>query len=123
MRELAANWYVFLSSLNASLALPLRALGDGLGIPMLSALLFGLIGATAPCQLTTNAGALAYVARQAGGTGGRQAAARSTLAFVLGKVLVYTVVGAAVLLAGRQLVSIPFIVAVRRLLGPAMLIM
>jgi hypothetical protein len=120
MQELAADWYVLLGSLNAAVAGPLRALGDGLGLPVLSALLFGVIGATAPCQLTTNAGALAYVSRRAGD--GRLVA-RSALAYLLGKALVYTVVGVAVIVAGRELVPVPAIVLVRKLLGPLMVVL
>ena len=58
---LANGWYAWLSGLNAAATEPLSALADGLGIPLLSALLFGLMGSTSPCQLTTNASALAYV--------------------------------------------------------------
>ena len=50
-------------SLNAAVTDPLRGVSDSLGLPLVSALLFGLMGATSPCQLTTNASALAYVAR------------------------------------------------------------
>jgi cytochrome c-type biogenesis protein len=120
MRELVAEWYVVLSSLNAAVAGPLRVLDDGIGLPVLSALIFGLIGATAPCQLTTNAGALAYVARR-GGDG--RLVVRSAAAYLLGKALVYTVVGAAVIVAGRELVPVPAIVLVRKLLGPLMVVL
>lgn len=122
MRELVGEWYALLSSLNAAVAEPLRALADGLDLPILSALLFGLIGATAPCQLTTNASALAYVARAAGD---RRAVARSALAYLLGKLLVYMILGLAVLLAGRQLAqsTIPVVVVARKVLGPMMLLL
>src|SRR5712692_6571151 len=122
MREVASTWYSLLSTFNGAVAEPLRALADGLGVPVISALLFGLIGATAPCQLTTNAGALAYVAR---GASDRRAVARSALAYLLGKALVYTIVGVAVILAGRQLAqsSIPVIVVARKVLGPAMILL
>jgi cytochrome c-type biogenesis protein len=123
MRALVADWYVLLSTLNAAVAEPLRALSDGLGIPVLSALLFGLIGATSPCQLTTNAGALAYVARQAGGPGDRLAVARHAVAFVAAKALVYTGLGAVVLLAGRELSLVPAVVVVRKALGPLMIVL
>lgn len=122
MRELAVEWYVLLSTVNAAVAGPLRALADGIGPGPVSALLFGLIGTTAPCQLTTNASALAYIARRAGN--GR-AVGRDTLAYLLGKVLVYTLLGLAVLLAGRQIAlnSIPVIVVARKALGPLMILL
>jgi len=102
MRELAIEWYVVLSSLSATVAGPLRDAGEALGLPILSALLFGLIGATAPCQLTTSAGALAYVARDAADAGGRGAIARGAAAYALGKMAVYTVAGLVVIVARSQ---------------------
>jgi len=122
VQELAGNWYALLSTLNAAVAGPLTRLSDGLGVPMVSALLFGLLGATSPCQLTTGASALAYVARVAGD---RRALAANALAYLLGKALVYTVVGVAVILAGQQLaqLSIPVIIVARKVLGPLMILL
>lgn len=122
MRDIASNWYAFLSTLNAAVADPLNALGEGLGVPLVSALLFGLIGATAPCQLTTNAGALAYVAR---GASHRRAVVGDALAYLLGKALVYTVLGGVVILLGGQLAqnSIPVVVVARKVLGPMMILL
>jgi cytochrome c-type biogenesis protein len=122
LHELAASWYAILSTLNAAVAGPLRELADSIDVPLVSALLLGLIGATSPCQLTTNAGALAYVAR-AGGP--QRSAAVNAAAYLLGKALVYTVIGVAVILAGRQLAqgSIPVIVAARKVLGPLMILL
>lgn len=122
LTQLANQWYVILSTLNAAVAEPLRALDAAIGIPLVSALLFGLLGATSPCQLTTNAGALAYVAR---GSGSRGGVARGAFAYLLGKMLVYSVIGVAVILAGRQLAqtSIPLIVLARKVLGPLMILL
>ncbi|MPZ15311.1 MAG: sulfite exporter TauE/SafE family protein [Chloroflexi bacterium] len=122
MNELALNWYILQSTLNAAVAGPLRNLADATGVPIVSSLIFGLIGATAPCQLTTNASALAFVARSAGGRG---AITRSALAYLLGKALVYTLLGIAIILAGRQLAqaSIPVVVAARKILGPLMILL
>jgi cytochrome c-type biogenesis protein len=122
LRELAGQWYAVLSTLNAAVASPLRDLADAVNLPLLSALLFGLIGATSPCQLTTNASALAYVAR---GATDRRSVTRSALAYLLGKALVYTVLGLAVILAGQHLAqrSIPVIVVARKVLGPLMVLL
>ncbi|MBI2154320.1 MAG: sulfite exporter TauE/SafE family protein, partial [Candidatus Rokubacteria bacterium] len=60
MRE----WYIFLSQLSATLGEPLNQFADQINFPLVSAVLFGLIGATAPCQLTTNLSAIAYVSRR-----------------------------------------------------------
>jgi cytochrome c-type biogenesis protein len=122
MQELVAEWYVLLSRLNAAVVDPLTALADGIGLPFISAFFFGLLGATSPCQLTTNAGALAVVAHDAND---RRAVARRALAYLLGKALVYMVLGVAVILAGRQLAqsSIPVIVITRKLIGPLMILL
>src|SRR6266536_1606594 len=122
LRELATNWYAILSTLNAAVAGPLRDLADSIDVPLVSALLFGLLGATSPCQLTTNAGALAYVAR-AGGA--RRSIALNAVAYLLGKALAYTILGVAVILAGRQLAqsTIPVIVVARKVLGPLMVLL
>lgn len=123
MSEVANAWYVWLSGLNAAATEPLNALSDDLGVPLLSALLFGLMGSTSPCQLTTNASALVYVIRGAGA--GERGWATGALAYLAGKALVYTLVGAAVVLAGQRLpqASIPVIVAARKLLGPLMVLL
>lgn len=122
MRDLAAAWYQLLSTFNAAATEPLSNLADGVGLPLVSALLFGLIGATSPCQLTTSASALAYIAR---GTPHRGALGWSALAYLLGKALVYTLVGVAVILAGQRLAqsSIPVFIVARKVLGPAMVLL
>lgn len=122
MQQLALQWYGALSTINAAVAEPLRALAAGVGIAPLSALLFGVIGTTAPCQLTTNVSALAFVARSASDRG---SVARGAAAYLLGKVLVYTVLGLAVILAGRELAqsAIPVVAVARKILGPVMIVL
>jgi cytochrome c-type biogenesis protein len=122
LRELASQWYALLSTLNAAVATPLSAVEQQINVPLVSALLFGLLGATAPCQLTTNASAMAFVARGAGSSG---AVAERTIGYLLGKTLVYTLLGLAVALAGQRLAqqSIPIIVVARKVLGPAMVLL
>lgn len=122
MRDLVITWYAYLSTFNAAVAQPIRDVADSLGIPLLSALLFGLIGATSPCQLTTNAGALAYLARAGGSRG---SVAVNAVAYLVGKALVYTVAGVGVILVGRELAqgSIPVIVVARKVLGPLMIVL
>lgn len=121
LRALALQWYSMLSTVNAAVADPLMALGNGLGIPLVAALLMGLLGATSPCQLTTNASALALISRRLGTPG---AAALSALAYLLGKLLVYSLLGGLVVLAGREAATgtIPFIVLARKAFGPLMLV-
>ncbi|MBI2755938.1 MAG: sulfite exporter TauE/SafE family protein [Chloroflexi bacterium] len=117
-RVLVLQWYSFLAGFNGAVTEPLTALSDSIGVPIVAALLLGLLGATSPCQLTTNASALAFVSRRLEGP------VPSALAYLLGKALVYTAVGVAVLLTGQQLAqsSIPFIVFARKVLGPLMIV-
>lgn len=113
-------WYGWLSGLTQGLVIGLQALGDSVAVPAAAAVIFGLIGATSPCQLSTNLGALAYVTARPGG--GK--AIGLALAYVAGKVTVYSLVGAGGVLAGLQLqaVSIPVVVTARKALGPLMIV-
>ncbi len=121
LSELALNWYIVLTTLNAAVAEPLMALTSGAGVSLVAALLLVLLGATSPCQVTTNASALAFVSRRLESP---RASLASALAYLLGKLLVYTLVGTAVVLAGRELATglIPAIGVVRKALGPLMLL-
>jgi cytochrome c-type biogenesis protein len=115
------EWYAFLSQLNAALSEPLTAWSERLNIPVLTALLLGLLGATAPCQLTTNASAMALVAQRLADV---QGAWKTALAYTAGKVVVYTLVGSLILGLGLQLdlATIPVAVVARKALGPLMLL-
>lgn len=116
MRE----WYLVLSQFSAALTVPVSTLADRVELPLASVFLFGLIGAVAPCQLTTNLSAMAYVSsRLRDGRPWREA-----LAYILGKVLVYTIVGAAVILLGLQLqaAAVPVVIIARKALGPLMIV-
>ena len=113
---MALAWYTWLSVLSQGLVVTLDGWIEAINLPMVSAALFGLVGATSPCQLTTTLGALAYVARESP----RGGAFTSALAYAAGKVAVYGAAGALVVLAGLQLqaASIPVVVAARKVLGP-----
>jgi len=95
-------------------------LADRVEIPLLTVLLLGLVGAVAPCQLTTNLTAMAYVGSRLGE--GRPW--REALAYILGKVLVYMLAGVAVVVVGRQLgaATIPVAIAARKAVGPLMIV-
>ena len=62
MSRFTVAWYGWLSGLTQGLVLGLQGLADSIALPAAAAVIFGLIGATSPCQLTTNLGALAYAA-------------------------------------------------------------
>lgn len=116
------TWYLWLSSIGAHVAGPANHLMAALNLSWLSALLLGLLGALAPCQLSTNAGALAFVVRRLDRGG---APWRAALGYVAGKALAYTLLGSLVLLLGRGAgtLSPTFFLWVRRLLGPAMVLL
>ncbi|GAB5603229.1 sulfite exporter TauE/SafE family protein [Thermus sp. FJN-A] len=100
----------------ALLAGPLDGLRRNLGLPEVGALFLGLLGALAPCQLSTNAAALAWLARPTpGGFWSRFGA------FLLGKALVYSLLGALALLGLAA--SGGFLAWVRKALGPLMLLL
>lgn len=117
LAPLASGLYAFANRPFAWLAEPLNNLRLGLGIPLLGAFLLGLLGALAPCQLSTNAAALSWFAQDAAGSVWSRVGW-----FVLGKALVYlALAGIAVLVFGGSF-SAPgaFFTGVRRVLGPLM---
>lgn len=118
MNALALAWYGWLSGLTQGYVLTLQAWADYLQIPLVTVVLLGLIGATAPCQLTTNLSALAYASAQPD----RARPFLIGLAYVAGKISFYTFVGALVILAGLRLdtMSIPIVQTARKALGPLM---
>ncbi|MBI5879898.1 MAG: sulfite exporter TauE/SafE family protein [Chloroflexi bacterium] len=116
-----SDYYALLGTFLRTFSPGLNDLADQVNIPLVSVLIFGLIGAMSPCQLTTNLTALAWVSR--GGTD-QVAVARASLAYLLGKAMVYTLVGSAAILIGTQLqqAAIPIIVASRRAMGPLLIV-
>jgi cytochrome c biogenesis protein CcdA len=120
MRHLILAWYVWLSTLSQGLVVALGEWTERLDLAPGSALLFGLIAAASPCQLTTNLGALAYAARESS----RTATFASALAYAAGKVSVYSAAGILIIVAGLQLQahSVPVVVAARKVLGPLMVL-
>jgi cytochrome c biogenesis protein CcdA len=117
---LIVQWYALLSRFSAALAAPVSGLADRVEVPLLTVFLFGLVGAVAPCQLTTNLSAMAYVGSRVGDA----RPWREALAYVVGKVLVYTILGAAAVAVGRELqaAAIPVAVVARKVLGPLMIV-
>ena len=120
IQEWMRAWYLLLSQFSAALTVPVSQVASQVKLPILSAVLFGLVGSVSPCQLTTNLSAMAYVSKRIGA--GRVWA--EALAYTLGKVLVYMLVGSAVIFLGLQLqqAAIPVVVAARKVIGPLMII-
>lgn len=120
VRTALQEWYAFLSSFAGNVMLAITALDAQIRIPLLSALLLGLVGAAAPCQLTTSVGALAVLGRTKSG----RPLGRAVLAYLAGKAIVYSALGIVALIIGAGLseISIPVFVAARKALGPLMVI-
>jgi cytochrome c biogenesis protein CcdA len=118
--EMMREWYVLLSRMSVAFSIPVKQLADASQLPILAVLLFGLVGALSPCQLTTNLSAIAYVSRKAGdGQVWSEA-----LAYTIGKVLVYTLAGGAIIFLGLTLQqsAIPVVVVTRKVVGPLMIL-
>lgn len=121
MTSVILEWYATLSQLYAVLAEPLMGLVHSAALPHIAALVLGLLATFAPCQLTSNAAAIAWVARDAADP---RRAALAAGAFILGKALVYTLFGVAAVLVGQglQAAAVPVFVTARKALGPLMLL-
>ncbi|WP_149026964.1 hypothetical protein [Novibacillus thermophilus] len=55
-----ADWYIQFSQLLTFISEPLRILYYSQQTPVLGALLLGVLGAVAPCQISANMGAISY---------------------------------------------------------------
>lgn len=119
-QEMMRQWYLLLSQASATLSLPLRGAADELQLPVVAVLLFGLVGALSPCQLTTNLSAIAYVSRRPG----EGQIWSEALAYTGGKILVYTLFGGTGILLGftLQQSAIPIVVITRKIVGPLMIV-
>lgn len=120
LRDAILDWYVFMSSLSARVTTDVLLFDQRIGIPVISALLLGLIGAAAPCQLTQSIGMVAVLGQTSTG----RPRWRAALAYLAGKVLVYTALGLLAVAVGASLseLSIPVFVAARKVLGPLMIV-
>jgi cytochrome c-type biogenesis protein len=118
--ELMREWYVLLSQMSVALSVPVKQLADASQVPIVGVLLMGVVGALSPCQLTTNLSAMAYVSRRVG----EGQVWGEALAYSMGKVLVYTLAGGAVIFLGLTLQqsAIPVVVVTRKVVGPLMIL-
>ncbi|MFZ3579087.1 cytochrome c biogenesis CcdA family protein [Virgibacillus sp. DJP39] len=123
LHDLSIKWYAFLTQLGAKMADPILNITEQWNIPILTALLLGLAATTSPCQVTTNASALAFVSRNATD---RKQTLIQTFAFIAGKTLIYTLVGGIAIYLGVQLTTVngnaSLIIIVRKAIGPIMIL-
>lgn len=115
---LAWQWYQALSQLSNWVGQPLQSLLGSSTVPALSALLLGLLGGLAPCQISANAGAVLYVT-QAGDD--RRAHWTVVRDFLAGKAAVYLLLGFLAGMLGLQL-PIPVMALLRKLSGPLLIL-
>ena len=118
------QYYYWLSTLTRVLSQPLGDFADQVNLPVLSALIFGLLGAFAPCQLSTGLAAISYVSRRAGEP--RQMWVQ-TLAYLAGKASVHLVLGGVLVVAGLELgeianTAVPLATLARKLMGPLLIV-
>src|SRR5512135_1747318 len=102
--------------------MPLSDLSYNIQIPFLAAFILGILGAFSPCQLSTNLAAFAFISR---GVGDTKRVTSSAVSYLVGKALVYSLVGSAAILLGLQLaqVSVPVVVVTRKALGPVLILL
>jgi len=96
-------------------------LSDGFNIPVLSALLLGLLTALSPCPMATNIAAIAYVSRKV--TNRKYAVMTGTL-YTLGRMLSYSILGILIIVVGLEIPGIAsfFQDFGERILGPLLIV-
>lgn len=120
MNELIFEAYVWLNQVAGAISKPIYAFAIGLNVFGVTAFLLGVIGATAPCQLTSNSSAIALVTKNSS----RRLAWIQTGYFIMGKSLVYISLGVLAALFGMTIQDIPLIneIFFRQMLGPILII-
>ncbi|MGE7274835.1 sulfite exporter TauE/SafE family protein [Brevibacillus panacihumi] len=117
------DWYSYLNLFGSWITKPFTDLYYGMGeqVPFIGALLLGIVGAFAPCQLSGNVAAFTVFGNRvmSKGTFGR-----NLFMFILGKVLVYSTLGGIVFIFGEQLSNqvIPLFQWARKLMAPLFLL-
>jgi cytochrome c-type biogenesis protein len=119
--KIALPLYALVSRPFAWLAEPVNTLRSSFNLPLLSAFLLGLLGALAPCQLSTGSAALAWFGKDASeGLDWPRVGL-----FFFGKVLVYVSFAfvALVLFKGQMSTPGEFFNTVRKIISPLMVVM
>jgi len=78
----------------------MHQLSEGLNIPVLSALLLGLLTAISPCPMATNITAIAYVSRR---VSERKYAVITGTLYTLGRMFSYSILGILIIVAGLEI--------------------
>jgi cytochrome c-type biogenesis protein len=115
------EWYYQLSQFLAYFSQPFTAIYYSTEIPLAGALLLGIVGALAPCQITANLGTISYALNQ---IGKEERWNGQIIYFFLGKTFVYFLLGFLVIWIGKGLEesTIPIFQIIRKMMGPLFLI-
>lgn len=107
--------------LNRFLSDPIMNFSKNSTIPLLGVFLIGILGSTAPCQLTTNLGAIGYITKDSTNS---KKLFKNTLWYTLGKLIIFLFYGILIILFkfNIQSSSIPFFSLFRKLMGPTIVI-
>jgi cytochrome c-type biogenesis protein len=115
------DWYTQIVQLLTLFSEPIGNLYYSQQTPIVGALLLGILGALAPCQISANLGAISYTTNRI--TQGEKWY-KEYLSFFAGKTLVYFLLALFVLLIGKGLEewTIPIFQVARKIIGPLFLI-
>jgi cytochrome c-type biogenesis protein len=115
------EWYFQVSQFLAYLSQPFSNLYYSSQVPLIGALLLGVVGALAPCQISANVGTVSYTLNQMGKGQGWY---RQIFCFFLGKTFTYFLLGLLVIWIGKGLeeLTIPIFQVTRKMIGPLFLL-
>lgn len=117
------DWYIYFSQFTIALGQPFFDLAAGVDIPLLVALLLGIAGAMAPCQVSVNLGAFGYISRSSGHD---TMPLNQAFGFIAGKIAVYSTIGILLIVLGSKAEQfpremIPLFQIGRKVMGPLFL--
>lgn len=114
------DWYTFISQFSGWIGEWFGVASYQTTFPLLAALLLGITGALAPCQLSANLAAITYFGQRSI----RKEVDVEVYLYIAGKVVVYTLLGALIYLFGEAVSqnSIPIFVWAKKLSGPLFLL-
>ncbi|GAB7388552.1 sulfite exporter TauE/SafE family protein [Bacillaceae bacterium] len=113
--------YEFFSRISAWLSQPFADLIYSTDVALIAALLLGFVGSVAPCQISANIGAITYFSHR---HAQQKMNGLEILFYLLGKMLVYSVLGLIVWIFGKNISneSIPVFVFARKMVGPLLIL-
>jgi cytochrome c-type biogenesis protein len=117
MESFTLELYEILGAINKLVYDPLTVLARSINIPVITALLLGILGSTAPCQITTNFGAVGFIAKDGESKG---KLLYNTLLYALGKIVTFSFYGVIIVIFNIQFqkTAIPMFTIARKIIGP-----